>query len=182
MNAFQTYNAASLAADKIEIDATPGCDTSVKFAVTVREIIPDPGPASPKRSLRILCVDDDPHIREFMNACLVHYDHQVMVASGGQQGLEMFRAATMENQPYDAVITDLGMPDIDGHQLARTIKAEFPTMPIIMMTGWGATESKDENIAAGVDVVVAKPPHMGQLNELLLRMAAPAGPARKEER
>jgi CheY-like chemotaxis protein len=104
-----------------------------------------------------------------------------MAASGGKQGLEMFRAATMENQPYDVIITDLGMPDMNGYQVARTIKSESPHTPVIMMTGWGATASDDGDNTPGVDIVVGKPPRLEELNDLLLRMAAPACPVRKEE-
>lgn len=75
-----------------------------------------------------------------MNSCLTHYKHRVMLASGGKQGLELFRTATLENQPYEVVITDFGMPDIDGRRVARTIKAESPNTPIIMMTGWGCDD------------------------------------------
>ena len=116
-----------------------------------------------------------------MNACLMHYDHRVMVAAGGEQALELFRAATVENQPYEVVITDLGMPDMDGHCVARRIKAESPNTPVIMMTGWGTSVGDDGNAAPGVDVVVSKPPCMEELNDLLLQMAAPACRAGKEE-
>jgi DNA-binding response OmpR family regulator len=88
--------------------------------------------------------------------------------------LELFRTATLENQPYEVVITDFGMPDIDGRRVARTIKAESPNTPIIMMTGWGAMMKEEGETEPAADVVVNKPPRMAELNDLLLRMAAPA--------
>jgi CheY-like chemotaxis protein len=96
-----------------------------------------------------------------------------MVASGGKEGIEMFRAATLKNQPYEVVVTDMRMPDIDGRQVARTIKAESPNTPIIMLTGWGAIIRDEGDSAPGVDIVVNKPPEMQELNELLLRMVKP---------
>jgi len=96
-----------------------------------------------------------------------------MVASGGIHGLELFRAATLKNQPYEVVITDLGMPDIDGHRVARAIKAESPNTPVIMMTGWGPVKKENGETTPAADFVVSKPPHMGELNDLLLRIAAP---------
>ena len=129
-----------------------------------------------KRSLHILCIDDDAEVREFLNDCLTHFNHRVMVASGGKHGLELFRTATLENQPYEVVITDLGMPDIDGQCVARTIKAESPNTPVIMMTGWGTIMSDEGETAPEVDAVVGKPPHMQELNDLILRMATPATP------
>jgi CheY-like chemotaxis protein len=133
----------------------------------------------PNRSLYILCIDDDAAVRELLTACLTQFEHRVMVASGGIEGLEMFRAALLKNQPYDVVITDMGMPDIDGRQVARTIKAESPSMPIIMLTGWGKSLRDDGDTAPGVDVVVNKPPRMHELNDLLLQMAKPVWPAQK---
>ena len=55
-----------------------------------------------------------------------HLGHRVMVAAGGKGGGNV-PTATRKNQPYEVVITDMGMPDIDGRQVARTIKAESPT-------------------------------------------------------
>jgi DNA-binding response OmpR family regulator len=128
----------------------------------------------PNRSLYILFIDDDPQVREFMTVCLAQFKHRVMVASGGKEGLEMFRTATLKNQPYEVVITDLGMPNVDGRQVARTIRAESPNTPIVMMTGWGAIMMEEGETIPDVDVVVNKPPRMRELNDLLLRMVKPA--------
>jgi DNA-binding response OmpR family regulator len=125
-----------------------------------------------KRSLHILCIDDDEHILDFMTLSLTRFEHRVTVASGGKHGLELFRTATLENQPYEVVITDFGMPDIDGCQVARTIKAESPNTPIIMMTGWGAMMKEAGETEPAADAVIDKPPRMAELNDLLLRMAA----------
>ena len=59
-------------------------------------------------------------MRQLLHDCLTHFNHKVMVASGGKEGLEMFRTAASEKHPYEVVITDLGMPDMDGHHVART--------------------------------------------------------------
>jgi DNA-binding NtrC family response regulator len=97
-----------------------------------------------------------------------------MIASGGKQGMELFRAAMLKKQPYEVVITDLGMPDIDGHHVARMIKAESPNTPVIMMTGWDVTLRNDGETAPKVDAVIGKPPHMQELNDLILKVAKPA--------
>jgi CheY-like chemotaxis protein len=141
---------------------------------TINQAGGDMAQTKPKRSLHILCIDDDPHVRELLNDCFTHLGHRVMVASGGKEGIEMFRTAALKNQPYEVVVTDMRMPDIDGRQVARTIKAESPNTPIIMLTGWGAIIRDDGDTTPGVDAVVNKPPHMQDLNELLLRMAPPA--------
>jgi CheY-like chemotaxis protein len=84
----------------------------------------------------------------------------------------MFRAAVLQKQPYQMVITDLGMPDVDGHQVARTIKAESPLTPIVMMTGWGTMMKEDGETAPEVDAVVGKPPRIQELNNLILQLTA----------
>ena len=129
------------------------------------------------RSLHILCIDDDALVREIMTRCLTRMEHRVTVASGGKQGLELFRTATLENQPYEVVITDLGMPDVDGQCVARAIKAESPKTPVIMMTGWGTIMDDERDADLQVDAVVGKPPCIQELNDLVLRITAPA-PAR----
>ena len=141
---------------------------------TIHQAGRDMAQTKPKRSLYILFIDDDPHVREFMTVCLAEFGHRVTVASGGKEGLELFRTAMLKNQPYEVVITDLGMPDVDGRVVARTIRAESPNMPIIMMTGWGVMMKEDGETVPEVDVVVNKPPRMHELNDLLLRMAKPA--------
>ncbi len=130
-----------------------------------------PPSATPKRSLHILCIDDDEQILEMLKACLDHYGHHVKVASGGKCGIEQFSTAILKSEPYDAVITDLGMPDLDGYQVAWAIKIESPNTPIIMLTAWGANVKNDVSISTTVDAVVSKPPDMQGLNDLLLRLA-----------
>ncbi|MGA9778191.1 MAG: ATP-binding protein [Verrucomicrobiia bacterium] len=160
----------------IEIESAPGQGTCVRLSFPVREEISHaavstlPVRNGPSRSLRILCIDDESQIQELLKHCLTTLDHQVTTASGGKQGVEMFRAAMLQKQPYQMVITDLGMPDIDGHQVARTIKAESPGTPIVMMTGWGTIMKEDGETAPEVDAVVGKPPRIQELNNLILSL------------
>jgi signal transduction histidine kinase len=163
----------------IEIDSAPGCGTCIRLTFPVREKKAAAGrnsriEANTKRSLNILCIDDDAQVRQLLKDCLTHFNHRVVVASGGKQGMELFRTAVSKKEPYEVIITDLGMPDIDGHHVARTIKAEAPGTPVIMMTGWGTTMRDDGETAPEVDAVIGKPPHMQELNELLLRVTTPA--------
>jgi DNA-binding NtrC family response regulator len=168
MNGSATCDLTPRHAGGIEIDNAPGRDPLAQL--------------KKKRSLHILCIDDDPLVREFLNDCLTHFQHRVKVASGGRHGLEMFRTATLQNQPYEVVITDLGMPDIDGQRVARAIKAESPKTPVILMTGWGTFREDEGEPALPVDAVVGKPPRMQELNDLILRMTSPANLAGKEAR
>jgi len=163
MNGFPINGVTQCHDGTIESDSAPGCGSLPQL--------------KQKRSLHILCIDDDAQIRQFLNDCLTHFNHRVRVASGGKHGLELFRTATLESQPYEVVITDLGMPDMDGQRVARTIKAESPNTRVIMMTGWGTFMGDDRETALQVDAVVGKPARMQELNDLVLRITAPAPPS-----
>jgi len=159
----------------IELESAPGRGTCVRLIFPVREqtvpaAVSPTSHANQKRSLRILCIDDESQIQELLKNCLTTLDHQVTTAASGKQGVEMFRAAMRKKKPYETVITDLGMPDLDGQQVARTIKAESPGTPVIMMTGWGTIMKDDGELVSGVDAVVGKPPRIRELNDLLLRL------------
>jgi signal transduction histidine kinase len=165
----------------IEIDSSPGRGTCLRLIFPIREKTPQAvrdtlPPVKLKHTLYILCIDDDEPIRQLLEDCLTNFNHRVITASNGEQGIELFRAAKQKNTPFEAVITDLGMPKMDGQQVARILKAESPHTPIIMLTGWGKMMKDNGETAPEVDAVVGKPPHMQELNDLLLRITAPDRP------
>jgi CheY-like chemotaxis protein/uncharacterized membrane protein len=122
------------------------------------------------RPLRILCIDDEPLLRELMHDVLELDHHLVTVAKDGKEGLDMFRSKLNAGSPYEVVITDLGMPDIDGNHVARAIKAESPGTPVIMLTGWGSMMKTGSEANPEVDAVIGKPPRMQELNNLLCQI------------
>ena len=161
----------------IQIESAPGRGTSILLTFPIQEkaaptVTTTESPAKSKLSLNLLCIDDDEPIRKLLEDCLTHFDHRVTTATDGKQGLELFRAAQLRNESFAAVITDLGMPKMDGHQLARAIKAESPGTPIIMMTGWGTMIKEDGITMPEVDALLGKPPQIQELNELLLKMTS----------
>jgi signal transduction histidine kinase/CheY-like chemotaxis protein len=161
----------------IDIESTPNQGTCVRLTFPIKANVVRPAPVLPAQnttpqSLSILCIDDDPHIRELLRDCLTTFSHRVTLAATGQQGLDLFKAALRDNQPFGTVITDLGMPDIDGHRIARAIKADSPTTPVVMLTGWGAGMKENGESAPEVDALIGKPPRIMELNSLLLQLAA----------
>ena len=157
----------------IHIESSPGYGTVFQLTFPIREqavaAVPQAAPrVSKPRSLHILCIDDEPVIREILNESLQTYSHRVTTAPSGKDGIEMFRVAIKQKQPYQAVITDLGMPEMDGHQVARIIKAESPHTPVIMLTGWGTIMKEEGETAPEVDAILAKPARIEELNSLLL--------------
>jgi len=161
----------------IEIESAPNKGTTVQLTFPMREsaakaVVTAPKPLEQKRSLKILCIDDEPQLQQLLSECLAIYDHKVSTASGGRQGIEMFRAAARTNEPFQTVITDLGMPDVDGNQVVRAIKADSPDTPVIMITGWGTMMKEEGEEVPQVDALVGKPPSIPKLNELLLQLTA----------
>ena len=87
--------------------------------------------------LRILAVDDDPVVIQSIRHTLEGDGHLVTSANDGREGIETFTAALERNEPFAVVITDLGMPYVDGRQVAGTVKKLSPGTPVILLTGWG---------------------------------------------
>lgn len=160
----------------IEIESEPNKGTTVRLVFPLRELPrarqPEAPPSrKPGEPLRILCIDDEPLLRELLREILEFEHHEVQTADGGRAGLDAFQEARTHNKPFDAVITDLGMPDVNGRQVAEKIKAASPQTPVIMLTGWGAMLQERGPEAALVDAILSKPPRPNELVQTLTRLA-----------
>jgi signal transduction histidine kinase/ActR/RegA family two-component response regulator len=119
------------------------------------------------RPLSVLIVDDDPLVLESLGVTLGSDGHKVTAADGGQAGIDVFTEAHGRGAKFDVVITDLGMPHIDGRRVAAAIKAVSPATPVILLTGWGQRLVDDGDIPAHVDHVLNKPPKLRDLRAAL---------------
>jgi DNA-binding response OmpR family regulator len=119
--------------------------------------------APPPPHLRILLVDDDPLVLASLRDALQIEGHEVASADGGQQGIDEFAAAHEAGRPFDVVITDLGMPYVDGRKVALRIRQVDAHVPIIMLTGWGHRLIATDDMPEHVDRVLSKPPRMSEL-------------------
>jgi CheY-like chemotaxis protein len=159
---------------EIQIESQPGKGTTVRLVFPLRETSPGGGTGEPtlatRTRLQILCIDDEPLLRELLKDLLEADGHRVEVTDGGQAGLDSFRSARERGQAFDVVITDLGMPYVDGRQVAKTLKRESPATPIILLTGWGAYMKEDGDTPAQVDGVLSKPPRLRELRETITRL------------
>ncbi len=158
----------------IEIESQLGKGTTFRLIFAVREVpktdfVEHPNAQMPLRPLRILFIDDEPLLRELVKEILEGDGHTLELADGGQAGLDAFRAANNAGQPFDVVVTDLGMPHLDGRRLAQIMKSESPSTPVIMMTGWG-TLMKGEELPPHVDSMLSKPPKITELHEMLRKV------------
>jgi len=147
----------------------PACD------VAALEVVADAGAATPEavRPGRILVIDDEPSIAQLLEDALSCEGHSVEIALSGREGLEMSSVSE-----FDLVMTDLGMPDMSGWEVARTIRAARPHVPVVLVTGWGTTLSPDEVSRSGISAVLHKPFEIRELIEMthavLRRVAVPA--------
>ena len=108
----------------------------------------------PKASPRVLFVDDDSATRKGFTSYLASAGYEVRSAATGQQALTLASAWTP-----DVIVLDLGLPDIDGWEVARQLKATPPTttIPIIALTGSGLPHERVSAMRAGCDRHLAKP-------------------------
>ena len=157
---------------KIEIESAPGRGTTVRLVFPLPadsldvpvEAGPGPRPSSP---LRVLVVDDDATLLDSLVKTLAEEGHGVAQAGGGQAGIEAFLAAQRSDSPFDVVITDLGMPNVDGRRVAAVVKSASPGTPVFLLTGWGQGLPAEGGTPANVDRVLTKPPRLRELREAL---------------
>jgi CheY-like chemotaxis protein len=95
----------------------------------------------------------------------------VTVADGGQSGIDAFMQAHTRGERMDAVITDLGMPHLDGRAVAAAVKAVDAQTTVILLTGWGARLAAESEVPVGVDRVLGKPPRLAELRAALAQVA-----------
>jgi CheY-like chemotaxis protein len=156
----------------IEIDSAPGRGTTISllFPLPVTEVllpaVADLGPR-PRAPLHLLVIDDDAVLLRSLCQTLQHDGHTVVACGGGRAGIDAFLAARLAGQPFAAVITDLGMPQVDGAQVAREIKAVSPATAVFLLTGWGQHPEVESGALAPFDRVLNKPPKLRELREAL---------------
>jgi CheY-like chemotaxis protein/anti-sigma regulatory factor (Ser/Thr protein kinase) len=155
----------------IEIDSAVGKGTTMRLSFPLSSMSAvGTATASEFRSapsMRILVVDDDPLVLKSLRDSLEGDGHTVTTLDGGQAGIDAFLAARTRGEPYPVVITDLGMPYVDGRKVASAIKAAAPGTIVLMLTGWGQRLAADGDIPAHVDRVLGKPPKLRELREAL---------------
>jgi GAF domain-containing protein/ActR/RegA family two-component response regulator len=120
---------------------------------------------------RVLVIDDEENVRDTLADMLRLTRREVVVASHGAEGLELFRTA-----PFDLVMTDLAMPGMSGWQVAQAVKALRPDVPVVLVTGWGVELPADQLRANGVDRVMTKPFRMDEVNSVVVAFLSRATP------
>jgi PAS domain S-box-containing protein len=163
----------------LKIDSEPGHGTTIRLYFTAgapsgaRNDTAITATSPSAQPLRILIVDDDPLVLESLRRILESDGHTIVAADGGRSGISLFEAAERRDERFSAVITDLGMPYVDGRQVAAAIKAASPQTPVILLTGWGHRLLADSEAPDHVDRVLGKPPKLAELRALLADITRP---------
>ena len=113
--------------------------------------------------IKVLVIDDEPPIRKLLRMGLTAQGYQITEAGNGKTALELMREAP------DLIILDLGLPDIQGHELLRTIRSRNESVPVVVLSSRGDEAGKVQALDVGADDYVTKPFGM---DELLARIRA----------
>jgi DNA-binding NtrC family response regulator len=105
---------------------------------------------------RLLVVDDDPDLRQFLEEELTEAGYDVLTAAGGAEALEV-------SAGVDVIVTDQMMPGMKGSELLTQVRARMPEVPVVIITAFGSIESAVQAMRAGAHHYVAKPFRMEQL-------------------
>ncbi|MBK6331932.1 MAG: PAS domain S-box protein [Bacteroidetes bacterium] len=116
-----------------------------------------------KKQLNILWVDDNDAIRTNASLMLDMMGHQTHTASSGKQAIQL-----MQSNQYDVVFSDIGMPEMNGWQLAEYISEQFnQSITVIIVSGWGAEINEEQSKKHNVLSVISKPFDMNQIESIL---------------
>jgi CheY-like chemotaxis protein len=117
---------------------------------------------APKETRRVLVVDDDPTFLEAMVDTVNALGYRVEGASDCDAAL-----AALQREPASLVLADVSMPRMNGFDLLKALKRQYPQLPVVMMTGHNLTEPAAETIKQSADAYLTKPFHQDAVKEVL---------------
>ena len=131
-----------------------GTEIIVKMPVSVRsENKKEPSKLRiPFKPAKILIIDDDKEVRDVLRDILSIAGYDIHISATGKEGLLAFNEID-----FDLVFTDLGMPDMNGWEIANSINKINSKIPVILITGWGDQFGKEQLKESGIDLIVSKP-------------------------
>ena len=107
-------------------------------------------------------MDDEEPVRETLAEMLIAVNHRVELAGSGQEAVEKLRRGG-----FDFVFTDLAMPEMDGWETARLIRKDWPSLKIVLVTGYGPTTTPPPGEEDLVDAIIGKPFDFTQVGSTL---------------
>jgi signal transduction histidine kinase/ActR/RegA family two-component response regulator len=163
----------------LDVQSAVAKGTTVRLSFAVPAIAPGaaPPPAAPRAvaPLRILIVDDDPLVLKSLRVILEADGHAVTEADGGRAGIDAFMAREAAGKGFQVVITDLGMPYVDGRRVAAAVKSARPDTPVLLLTGWGRQMIMEGDVPPHVDRILSKPVKLRELREAFAQLSSQRG-------
>ncbi len=150
---------------EITVQSQPEQGTTVSITLPISSELrsaPQPAPLSSTKTGHILVIDDDDMVRELLSELLCSAGHSVVQAGGGLEGIRLFQQGS-----FHLVLTDLGMPECSGWEVASAIKKIAPDTPVALITGWALTLDRSKLREAGVDLVLNKPFQVAEIMALV---------------
>ncbi|HET6894080.1 MAG TPA: response regulator [Candidatus Baltobacteraceae bacterium] len=167
----------------IALESAPNEGSAFSFNVKLKIAQNQPAEAPNLGEMRGLIIDDDPIARDIFTRYLTSWRMRCEATGDPQQACRMIEAAAKEGDPYDVVLVDLVMPEMDGFELARRVQAsaDVSHTRLIMVTAYDELERGREAIAAGFSGYLTKPVRQSQLYDCIVNASAPvpAVPARQ---
>ncbi|MGH8103418.1 MAG: PAS domain S-box protein [bacterium] len=161
-----TYSTIKRHGGDIRVTTEPGKGTTFLVRLPASAIVQEAPEVTAEiviiKPVKVLIIDDQPVVREAIRLILERDDHIVVEAGNGMEGIARFNS-----EPFDIVLTDLGMPEMSGAEVAQIIHAKNPQIPILLVTGWGDIVNEQEMKQYGIISVVPKPVRINQLRNLL---------------
>jgi len=153
----------------IEIDTEKGKGTTFTIELPISPEIKEKKrrttSSSETRKANILVIDDEKGVCDILKEMLSLEGHSVVSSLSAKKGIELFR-----KKEFDLILTDLGMPEMSGWELAKRIKDINPQVLVAMITGWGKQVDRKEMKKWGIDFSLAKPFQQRELLELVVKV------------
>ncbi|HEY6196808.1 MAG TPA: ATP-binding protein, partial [Candidatus Eisenbacteria bacterium] len=150
---------------RIDVQSSPGNGTLFTLTFPVGAVPVELGPLAEgpaPTAMRVLVADDEESVLSVLAEMLRGMGHHVAAALGGPAAVEVLRG-----EAFDVVFTDLGMPEVNGWDLASVVKSRRPECAVVLVSGWGFQLEEDAAASRGVDLVMGKPFSFGDVEGAL---------------
>jgi signal transduction histidine kinase/CheY-like chemotaxis protein len=158
---------------QIDVQSSPGNGTLFTLTFPCGAVPVEFGPLAEgpaPTALRVLVVDDEESVLSVLAEMLRGMGHHVTAALGGPAAVDVLRGDS-----FDVVFTDLGMPDVNGWDLASVVKSRRAECAVVLVSGWGFQLEEDAAVSRGVDRVMGKPFSFGDVEAALRALFESSG-------
>ncbi|MFA0749901.1 MAG: hypothetical protein SLRJCFUN_000304 [Candidatus Fervidibacter sp.] len=152
----------------VQSEPMKGTTVTVTLPLSRSTFVPTPPPTAPAPlpRRRILVVDDQQPVLQTIATQLRRLGQEVLTASNGLEAWER-----LQQEQVDLLVTDLGMPHLNGLELTKRVREAMPHLPIILITGWGEAIHPEDREALGIFAVLTKPVSLQTWQDILSQLA-----------